>query len=90
MAEISANPVAVVRADLALMQLMPSLEQAFLQTISTDIVAEGATVGDGEKGDGKGHGDSAGSSDARTGSEGFFACVEGAVVRCLARSRRLE
>ena len=65
-AQLSADLVAIIGAELSLMQAMPGGFKAALQLISAAVLGQGACVGDGEQGDGQAHGTAAEPSDART------------------------
>ena len=69
-AQLRADPVAIIGAELSLMQAMPGGFKAALQLISAAVVRQAACVGDGEQGDGQGHGTAAEPSDARTAPDG--------------------
>ena len=65
-AQFTADLIAIIRAELSLLKLMPRVFEAALQLISAAVVRQGACVGDGEQGDGQAHGTAAEPSDART------------------------
>ena len=65
-AQFTADLIAIIRAELSLLKLMPRVFKAALQLISAAVVRQGACVGDGEQGDGEAHGTAAEPSDART------------------------
>ena len=69
-AQFTADLIAIIRAELSLVKAMVGGFKAALQLISAAVVRQAACVGDGEQGDGQGHGTAAEPSDARTAPDG--------------------